>query len=349
MVRQLSILQEFSPMPAAASSSEQLDVVGLGNAIVDVVADADEALLAELDLVKGAMTLVDAERSELLYARMGQGIEQSGGSCANSMAALAALGGRAGYVGRIRQDQLGAIFAHDIRATGVTFLNRPATDGPATARCLIFVTPDAQRTMQTYLGACVMLEESDVDEALVAGAKVTYLEGYLWDRDGAKAACLKAARIAQANGRKLALTLSDSFCVGRWRAEFRDLVKNRVDILFANESEITSLYETPDFAQAMAAVRREVGLAVLTRGASGSVIVAGDEEHVIDPVPAEQLLDTTGAGDLYAAGFLYGYTNGLSLAASGRLGSACASAVIEQYGARVQRSLRDLIPVALEG
>ncbi|WP_027134210.1 adenosine kinase [Geminicoccus roseus] len=330
-------------MPAAGHFPEQLDVVGLGNAIVDVVADADDALLAELDLVKGAMTLIDAERSEALYARMGQGIEQSGGSCANSMAALAALGASAGYVGRVKQDQLGAIFAHDIRATGVAFLNTPVADGPPTARCLVFVTPDAQRTMQTYLGACVMLDEEDVDEALVARAKVTYLEGYLWDRDGAKAACLKAARIAQANNRKLALTLSDSFCVGRWRSEFRDLVKSRVDILFANESEITSLYETEDFDEAMEAVRREVGLAVLTRGPSGSVVVAGDQSHPIEPVPPAQVLDTTGAGDLYAAGFLYGYTHDLSLAASGRLGSACASAVIEQYGARVHKPLRALI------
>lgn len=334
-------------MPAAVPSPEQLDVVGLGNAIVDVVADADDAQLAELDLVKGAMTLVDADRSEFLYRRMGQGIEQSGGSCANSMAALAALGASAGYVGRVRQDQLGAIFAHDIRATGVTFLNEPAADGPATARCLVFVTPDAQRTMQTYLGACVMLEESDVDEALVARAKVTYLEGYLWDRDGAKAACLKAARIARTNGRKLALTLSDSFCVGRWRGEFRGLVKGEVDILFANESEITSLYETEDFDEAMAAARQDVALAILTRGSSGSVIVAGDEVHRVDPVPPAQVLDSTGAGDLYAAGFLYGYTHGFPLAASGRLGSACASAVIEQYGARVRKPLQALIPAVL--
>lgn len=333
-------------MPAAGLSPEQLDVVGLGNAIVDVVADASDAQLVELDLAKGAMTLVDADRSELLYQHMGQGIEQSGGSCANSMAALAALGAKVGYIGRIKQDQLGAIFAHDIRATGVLFPHTPATDGPATARCLVFVTPDAQRTMQTYLGACVMLDESDVDEALVARAKVTYLEGYLWDRDGAKAACLKAASVARANGRKLALTLSDSFCVGRWRSEFRDLVQSRVDILFANESEITSLYETEDFDEAMEAVRREVPLAVLTRGAKGSVIVTGDKTHAIDPVPPARVLDTTGAGDLYAAGFLYGYTQDFSLSASGRLGSACASAVIAQYGARVQQPLRALIPDA---
>ncbi|WP_191062316.1 adenosine kinase [Geminicoccus harenae] len=334
-------------MPAAASLPDQLDVVGLGNAIVDVVADADEAQLASLGLVKGAMTLVDAERSEFLYAHMGQGVEQSGGSCANSMAALAALGADVGYVGRVKQDQLGSIFAHDIRATGVIFPNHPATDGPATARCLVFVTPDAQRTMQTYLGACVMLDESDVDEDLVARAKVTYLEGYLWDRDGAKAACLKAAGIAQANGRKLALTLSDSFCVDRWRAEFRDLVRDRVDILFANESEITSLYETDSFDEAMAAVRREVDLAILTRGPAGSVIVAGDEAHPVEVVRPAQLLDTTGAGDLYAAGFLYGYTHDFPLAAAGRLGSACAAAVIEQYGARVRRPLRELIRAAM--
>ena len=333
-------MHSLGPLP------EQLDVVGLGNAIVDVVANADETLLAELDLVKGAMTLVDTERSEFLYRRMGQGVEQSGGSCANSMAALAALGAGVGYVGRVHDDQLGAVFAHDIRATGVVFRNEPAKDGPPTARCLIFVTPDAQRTMQTYLGACVDLDESDVDEALIARAKITYLEGYLWDRDGAKAACLKAAEVARMRGGQLALTLSDSFCVGRWRTEFRDLVKGKVDILFANESEITSLYETDQFDEALQAVRREVSFAVLTRGAKGSVIVKGDELHVIDPTPPARVLDTTGAGDLYAAGFLYGLTHDLPLAACGRLGSACASAVIEQYGARVQRPLKPLIDAA---
>ena len=330
-------------MTAANPIPEQLDVVGLGNAIVDVVADADEAVLAKLDLVKGAMTLIEADRSEFLYGHMGQGTQQSGGSCANTMAALAALGATAGYVGRVKQDALGAIFAHDIRSTGVTFLNPPAADGPPTARSLIFVTPDAQRTMQTYLGACVMLEESDVDEDLVARAKVTYLEGYLWDRDGAKAACLKAATIARANGRKLALTLSDSFCVDRWRSEFRDLIETRVDILFANESEITSLYETTSFDEAMAAARRDVSLAVLTRGPVGSLIVSRDAIDPIDPVPPARIVDTTGAGDLYAAGFLYGLTHDLSLAQSGHLGSACASAVIEQYGARVHRPLKTLL------
>ena len=321
----------------------RLDVVGLGNAIVDVVADATDGQLAELDLVKGAMTLIEADRSEFLYQHMGQAIEQSGGSCANTMAALAALGAKAGYVGRVKQDQLGAIFAHDIRATGVTFLNAPASDGPATARSLIFVTPDAQRTMQTFLGACVMLDENDVDEALVARAKVTYLEGYLWDRDGAKAACLKAAKIAKSHGGELALTLSDSFCVGRWRSEFRQLVSQQVDILFANESEITSLYETDDFEVAKRAVRKDVALAVLTRGPEGSIVVSGDDEYPVAPVPPARVLDTTGAGDLYAAGFLYGYTQGYKLGDAGKLGSACASAVIEQYGARVQRPLRALV------
>ena len=330
-------------MTAADPLPEHLDVVGLGNAIVDVVTDADEALLAKLDLVKGAMTLVEADRSDFLYQHMGQGTQQSGGSCANTMAALAALGAKAGYVGRVREDQLGAIFAHDIRTTGVTYLNPPAIDGPPTARSLIFVTPDAQRTMQTYLGACVMLEEEDVHDELVARASVTYLEGYLWDRDGAKAACLKAASIARKHGRKLALTLSDSFCVDRWRAEFRDLIKARVDILFANESEITSLYETTSFDEAMAAVRQDVGLAVLTRGPSGSIVVTRDSAEKIAAITPAQVVDTTGAGDLYAAGFLYGLTHDRSLAESGRLGSACASAVIEQYGARVHRPLMTLL------
>lgn len=324
----------------------RFDVVGLGNAIVDVIAYAEDALLDELGLVKGAMTLVDEARIEHLYRRMGPAREVSGGSCGNTMAALAALGGRAGYVGRVKQDQLGQVFAHDIRAAGVAFRSTPSTDGPATARSLIFVTADAQRTMQTYLGACVELGPDDVDEQLVGSARVTYLEGYLWDRPAAKAACRKAAAICHARGGQLALTLSDAFCVDRWRDEFRELVESDVDILFANESEITSLYETPDFDSALQAVRRHVRFAALTRGPKGSVVVKGDEVHVIDAAPVERLLDTTGAGDLYAAGFLHGLTLGLDLAACGRLGSLCAAEIIGQYGARAERPLAPLVEKA---
>lgn len=321
-------------------------VLGIGNAIVDVLSHAEDALVDELGLTKGAMTLVDEERSEFLYRHMGPATEVSGGSCANTMAAIASMGGRAAYVGRVRDDQLGSVFAHDIRATGVTFRSEPGRDGPATARCLVFVTPDAQRTMQTYLGACVELTPADVDEDLVRQSAVTYLEGYLWDRPEAKAACRKAADICHQSGGRLALTLSDPFCVDRWRGEFRELVENEVDILFANEGEITSLYEAPSFDAALQEVRRHVGFAALTRGPKGSVVVRGEEVHVIDAVPPVRVLDTTGAGDLYAAGFLRGLTAGLDLAACGRLGSLCAARIIGQYGARADGSLASLVDVA---
>lgn len=333
-------------MQLANSDHGRFDVVGIGNAIVDIVAYADDALVEELGLVRGAMTLVDEQRMDFLYRRLGPAREISGGSCANTMAALADLGGNAAYIGRVRDDQMGAIFAHDIRATGVTFSNAPSRSGPATARCVIFVTPDAQRTMNTYLGACVELSPEDVDDDMVSRAAVAYLEGYLWDKPDAKAACLKAAEIAHKAGGKLALTLSDAFCVGRWRSEFRELVEKHVDILFANESEITSLYEAPDFDSALQEVRRHVHFAALTRGARGSVVLRGEELHVIDMVPPARLVDTTGAGDLYAAGFLRGLTAGLDLAACGRLASACASRIIEQYGARSEQPLRPLFDQA---
>jgi sugar/nucleoside kinase (ribokinase family) len=329
-------------MQSDTRNRADIDVLGIGNAIVDVVSQADEALISELGLERGAMTLIDEARSEELYARMGPGREVSGGSCGNSIAAIAAMGGSAAFIGRVKNDQLGRIFAHDIRASGVAFASEPATGGPATARCLVFVTPDAQRTMQTYLGACVDLGPEDVDEALVASAEVTYFEGYLYDKPAAKAACRKAAEICHENGRLLALTMSDPFCVDRWRGEFRDLVKNEVDILFANEAEIMSLYEVDEFDRALQAVRQDVGFAALTRGPKGSVVVKGQEVHVIDAVPPARVLDTTGAGDLYAAGFLRGLTAGLDLAACGHLGSAAAAAIIGQYGAR---SVDPLLPL----
>lgn len=330
-------------MHLAESTPDGHDVVGIGNAIVDILAYADDALVAELELERGAMTLIDAERSAFLYRRLGPAREVSGGSCANTIAGLASLGGRGAYIGRVRDDQLGQVFSHDIRAAGVTFRSPPSPSGPATATSMIFVTPDGQRTMNTYLGACVELGPDDVDPDLVAGAAVTYLEGYLWDRPEAKAACRKAASICHGAGRQLALTLSDSFCVDRWRAEFRELVENEVDILFANESELTSLYEVDDFDSALQLVRGHVGFAALTRGAKGSVVVRGDEVHVIDAVPPARLLDTTGAGDLFAAGFLRGLTMGLDLGACGRLASACAAEIIAQYGARAERPLLPLM------
>jgi sugar/nucleoside kinase (ribokinase family) len=330
-------------MQLAQAGDDRHDVLGIGNAIVDILAYAEDALVEELALQRGAMTLIDEERSAFLYRRLGPAREVSGGSCANTIAAVAALGGRAAFIGRVRDDQLGQVFSHDIRAAGVTFRNAPGTTGPATATSMIFVTPDGQRTMNTYLGACVELGPEDVDPQLVAGASITYLEGYLWDRPDAKAACRKAAQICRDAGNRLALTLSDGFCVDRWREEFRELIDERVDILFANETEITSLYELDDFDAALQEVRRHVHFAALTRGSKGSVVVRGEEVHLIDAVPTARVLDTTGAGDLYAAGFLRGLTMGLDLGACGRLGSACAATIIAQYGARAERPLQPLL------
>ena len=323
--------------------SKRIDVLGIGNAIVDVIARVPDELIGSLGLEKGAMTLVDEARSAELYERMPPGREISGGSCGNTMAALASMGGNGAYIGCVRDDQLGQVFAHDIRAAGVNFDSVPRSSGPSTARCLVFVTDDAQRTMQTYLGACVELGPRDIDPDLVGQASVTYLEGYLWDRPDAKAACRKAADICHASGGQIALTLSDSFCVDRWRAEFRALVENEVDILLANESEITSLYEVKDFDTALQQVRGHVRMAALTRGEKGSVVIAGDEIHVIDATPPARVLDTTGAGDLYAAGFLHGLSTGLDLGDCGRLGSAAASLIIAQYGARAESPLDGLV------
>lgn len=323
-------------------SAARFDVLGIGNAIVDVLAPADEAFLAREDLVKGSMTLIDAARAEALYGRMNAGVEASGGSAANTMAGIASLGGAAGFVGRVRDDDLGRVFIHDIRAVGVNFETPAAVDGPATARCLVMVTTDAQRTMATYLGACVGLGPEDVDPAQVAAADITYLEGYLWDPENGKAAFRKAINAAHEAGRRVALSLSDAFCVHRWRTEFLDLVSGgAVDILFANESEISALFETGDFDTALQATRGLGVTAALTRSDKGSVIVGGDEVHVIDATLPEKLVDSTGAGDLYAAGFLYGLTHDLGLARAGRLGSLCAAEVLAHYGPRPQVNLAD--------
>ena len=293
-------------------------------------------------LTKGAMTLIDDARADEVYAAMGPGIEVSGGSAANTMVGFAALRGAGAFIGKVREDQLGAVFAHDLRAAGVRFTTPLALDGPATARCLIVVTPDAQRTMNTYLGACVGLGPDDVDEDAVAAAKVTYLEGYLWDPPSAKAAFRRAISVAHAAGREVSLTLSDPFCVDRYRAEFLALAETEIDILFANEAEITSLYELPSFDAALQRARGRRGITVLTRGAAGSVVVTADEIHVIDAEPVAKVVDTTGAGDLYAAGFLYGYTRGLDLYEAGRLGSIAAAEVIGHFGARPEAALAEL-------
>jgi len=324
-------------------TAAQYDVVGIGNAIVDVIARADDAFLQQKKLAKSAMTLIDEAQADALYAAMGPGTESSGGSAANTMAGIASLGGKGAFFGKVRNDQLGQVFAHDIRAIGVSFESKAATSGPATARCLIFVTPDAQRTMNTYLGACVNLGPEDVDEAVVKNARVTYLEGYLWDPPRAKEAFVKAAKVAHAAGRKVSLSLSDAFCVGRHRDSFRDLVANHVDILFANESEITSLYEVDSFDAALQAVRGSCEIACLTRSEKGSLIVAGEEVHVIDAARVGPVTDTTGAGDLYAAGFLFGWSHGQGLARAGRIASLAAAEAISHVGARPQTSLKALV------
>jgi sugar/nucleoside kinase (ribokinase family) len=319
------------------------DVLGIGNAIVDVLARTDDEFLRLNRLAKGAMSLIDAERAEALYQAMGGAVECSGGSCANTMAGIASLGGKAAYVGKVRDDGLGWTFRHDIHATGVDFETPAATSGPPTARCLIFVTPDAQRTMNTYLGACVTLGPADIDTAVVAAAQVTYIEGYLWDAPAAKAAVRKAMDAAHAAGRKVSMTLSDAFCVDRWRAEFVDLVRTRIDVLFANETELLSLYQVKTFDEALQAVRRDGKVAALTRSARGSVVVRGEEVHVVDAARVRQVVDTTGAGDLYAAGFLYGLTRDMPLAECARIGGVAAAEVISHFGARPETPLRTLV------
>jgi fructokinase len=323
-------------------SAKTLDVVGIGNAIVDVLVQTDDDQLDSFGLTKGTMALVDEQQAERLYAGVGPGLETSGGSAANTLAGIAQLGGRAGFIGRVRDDQLGAIFAHDIRSVGARFETPAATAGASTARCLILVTPDAQRTMCTYLGASVGLDPNDLDLEMVAQAKVLYLEGYLWDSDDAKAAFIAAAEVARANGAEVALSLSDAFCVERHRDSFQELVDGHVDILFANEMEITSLYKANSFEEAAEQVRGRCRIAALTRSELGSVILNGAGTHTVEPFKLGPLVDTTGAGDLYAAGFLHAYTQGQNVEACGRLGSLCAGQVVTQLGPRPQADLRQL-------
>jgi sugar/nucleoside kinase (ribokinase family) len=320
----------------------EYDVLGIGNAIVDVLVHADDAVLERENMVKGSMQLIDADFANALYSRLPPGIEISGGSAGNTMAGLASLGGRGAYFGKVANDQLGDVFAHDMQASGTYFSTSRSMSGITTGRCFILVTPDAQRTMNTYLGAGLELTPDDIDPEVVAAAQVTYLEGYLWDPPLAKEAFLEAARLAHQAGRRVSLTLSDSFCVERHRAEFLDLVEHHVDVLFANEHEIMALYETTDFDEALRLVRGTCEIAALTRSAKGSVIVAGEAIHVIPAEPVNPVVDTTGAGDLYAAGFLYGLTQGLPLDKAGRIGAIAASEVISHFGARPETSLAAL-------
>jgi sugar/nucleoside kinase (ribokinase family) len=311
-----------------------VDVVGIGNALVDVLSQESEAFLAAQRLTKGAMQLVDESRARELYAAMGPAVEVSGGSAANTVVGVASFGGRAHYIGKVRDDQLGDVFSHDLRAVGVGYTTSAATGGPATGRCLIVVTPDAQRTLTTYLGASVMLGPGDVDKELIERATILYLEGYLFDPPEAQRAFHVAAGVAHAAGRRVALTLSDPFCVGRHRAAFRELVERHVDILFANEAEIRALYEAADFDEALQQVRHHCAVAALTRSERGSVVVAGADVHVVDARRLGAVVDTTGAGDLYAAGFLFGLSRGRDLATCGRLGALAAAEVISHVGAR---------------
>ena len=329
------------------TNEPELDVLGIGNAIVDVLAHCDDAFVETEGLVKGSMNLIEVDQSNSLYERMGPGIEMSGGAAANSMVGAASFGSRVAYVGKIRDDQLGAVFAHDIRAAEVHFDTPVAPDGPPTAKSLILVTPDAHRTMSTYLGAAVELGPEDIDTELVARCAVTYLEGYLWDKPRAKDAFRVAMAAARGAGRRVSLTLSDSFCVERHRDEFQALVDDQVDLLFANEAEILALTLAPDLESAVAAVRGRSEIVVITRSERGSMVVTADETVDVPAAPVERLVDTTGAGDLYAAGFLHGLTRGRPLAECAALGSLAASEVIAHLGARPQADLAALAAAAV--
>ncbi|MDB5649761.1 MAG: carbohydrate kinase [Hyphomicrobiales bacterium] len=324
-------------------AEQKFEVLGLGNAIVDVIAAAEDDLLERENLNKGSMTLVDEQGAALLYEAMGSTTITSGGSAANTIVGLASFGIRSAFIGKLRSDDAGHAFSHDIRSSGVHFETPFAVDGPATARCLILVTPDGERTMNTYLGACQNLGPDDVDENLVRSASVLYLEGYLWDPPAAKQAFVKAAGIAHAAGNRVALTLSDPFCVDRYRDEFLDLIRTKtVDIVFANQHELRSLYQTADFETAVNAFREENILGIVTRSEHGSMVVTRDETWSVPASPIERLVDTTGAGDLFAAGFLAGLVRGCELKDAARLGGLAAAEVIQHYGARPLVRLDDL-------
>jgi sugar/nucleoside kinase (ribokinase family) len=316
-----------------------IDVLTIGNAIVDVIAKVEEAFITREQLVKGSMNLIDEVRAEMLYSHMGPAIEISGGSAGNTAAGVASFGGKAAYFGKVRDDQLGGIYRHDMRSLGVQFDTPAASDGPATARSFILVTPDGERTMNTYLGACVNLDERDVDAEKVKAAAVTYMEGYLYDKPAAMAAFRAAAKISQAAGKLTSITLSDSFCVERHRADFLDLIRNSINIVFANETEIKALYQTQSFTGAIEAARQDCPIVVVTRSEKGSVILKGNDTIEVPAHPVKAVVDVTGAGDLYAAGFLFGFTSGKPLAHCARLGSLAASEVISHVGARPEVNL----------
>lgn len=319
---------------------KKIDILGIGNAIVDVLTNVTDDFLKEQNLVKGSMTLVSETEAAALYEKLGQCIECSGGSAGNTIAGLASMGANASYIGKIRNDQLGNVFRHDINALGASFTTSPATEGPATAHCLVLVTPDAERTMCTYLGACINLTENDIDEENVRAADITYLEGYLWDPEPAKVAFRKAIKIAHDAGNKTSLSLSDSFCVDRHKDEFLHLVKNDIDILFANEDEIKMLYGTDDVNEAAQMVQQDCEIAAITCSAKGCIITSKDEIGHVQGRMVENLVDTTGAGDMFAAGFLYNLVKGKSIGECGALGNLLAAEVITHMGARPNIDLK---------
>ncbi len=319
------------------------DVIGIGNAIVDILVKADDSFLKGHSLTKGSMSLVNQEKANSLYEAIGPGMETSGGSAANTLSGISQLGGKAEFIGRVKKDQLGEIFTHDIRSVGTEFTTQPVLTGPSTARCIILVTPDGERTMCTYLGASIQLEPEDIELSKIKQSKVLYLEGYLWDAPAAKRAFLTAAEKAKSNNCKVALSLSDSFCVERHRESFLELVETKIDILFANENEIISLYQSKDFEDALEQLKGHCNLAAVTRGGKGSVVLNGLEQIKIPVYTLGDLIDTTGAGDLYASGFLHGYINNKDPFTCGCMGSICSGIVVTQMGPRPQTSLKKLL------
>ncbi|MGE5158666.1 MAG: adenosine kinase [Gemmatimonas sp.] len=319
------------------------DVLGIGNAIFDVLVRTDEGFLSRHGMTKGSMALIDEARASAIYRDMGPATEMSGGSAANTIVGVASLGARAAYVGKVKDDQIGALYTHDIRAAGVAFDTRPAADGPATGCSYILVTGDGERTMNTYLGAAQDLTSADIDPAQIAAARIVYLEGYLWDPASAKEAFVKASKMAHDAGRQVALTLSDSFCVDRYRDEFLELMrKGTVDLVFANEAELHSLYETSDFETALKQLRLDAKLGVVTRSEKGCVVASSEGVVAVPAFPVQTIVDTTGAGDLFAAGFMFGLVRGGGYENAGRLGALAAAEVIQHIGARPQVSLKEL-------
>jgi sugar/nucleoside kinase (ribokinase family) len=323
--------------------STRYDVLGIGNAIVDIIARTEEDFLLKQGMNKGAMALIDEARARAIYDAMGPAIEMSGGSAANTIVGVASLGARAAFVGKVKDDGLGRAFVHDVRAAGVTFATPPASGGSPTGRSYILVTPDGERTMNTYLGAAKELHPRDLDAEMIAASAILYLEGYLWDPKNAKDAFLKAAKIAHDAERTVALTLSDAFCVDRWRDEFLDLMRSRtVDLIFANEAELHSLYQTADFDAALKSLRDDIDVAVVTRSEKGCLVVGSNGIEAVPAFPVERVVDTTGAGDLFAAGFLCGLAGGADDRTCGRLGALAAAEVIQHLGARPEISLKEL-------